>query len=766
MREGGVVGSIFENLSYEELLQALDPIRLEEIPQDWRDTELYWLECNEKDCKDLLDVRARKLADASLEFSNDSNSSIVYALGIVDKLPTRAVDKNDPVLPDIDFDIEPEGREKLKAYFQELYGKENVALIGTYQSLGPKSAIKDVLRQELPDKPNDEVNRLTKRLDEFKPADFDSDLELFEEAITSDDELRSFFSANPSITAQVKSMLGVVKGGGIHAAGIVVANKPISRIVGIEYAPGDRMWKTQPTMAWVEKAMLIKFDILGLITLSEIRTCLDLIEQRTGEAIDIYSLGNDDFVLEDIRKCNTDSIFQVGTETAKGMLGGIRDGNFKDKALIPMLTSIGRPGPMNMGMDKTFVKRVNGDEKVTYPHKLLEGILGDTYGIIVYQEQIMQIVQEFGKITEKDSVAVLKAMGKKVREVLESYKPKFIKGASESGMDIGSAEKVWALMESFAEYGFNKSHAVSYGMTSYICAFLKFYYHSEWGVAVLSNRDKSKLEDFYFYWQDILLKPTINGPIQKFEIREDGRIQIPVSTIGNVGATAVKGIEEAQPYSSFNDFLERSKSKKNVTINLILAGAFDAFRPETTTSLKTYRLSLIKELHVHRFGENSQSKDAIVDRESIMEYEAMPPARFLLMELRLLGFLGYDLLAFQGSKVSKIAAEKWRLQITPISQFQDAKVKSTVAVAGLISETVVIKVKKQGKNFGREMMLMKIRSGKDVTDITVFPDDFEKNRDRLMALETYFPVLVRGQVGVYQDRKNMSFIDMESFIAS
>lgn len=439
----------------------------------WLEDELFFFDCNDLACEYYLEVY-EKLKGGKLP--NKNNSFVAYVIGITDIPPTRPLHGTPTTLPDIDYDTN--ARDPIKKYAVRKFGLNNVTLLGTVNTLKTKGAIKDVLRQLRSDMNFKEVNELTKHYDKLKRTDYKTEEEYLQAGLDEVPELKNYFDMNGDVLDAVKSILGEIKTTGVHAGGIVISGEDVRRKVACTFErKKDKMFVTQPDMKYVEWAGLIKYDFLGLNTLNDIGNTLTLIEKRHNVKLKMSDIPlNDPSVMKLFTKGDTMSIFQFGTFLAHLLLTQLKEvRNVGDLAII---TSIARPGPLEMGMDKIFIRRVNGDEPITYLHPALEPILKDTFGIIVFQESVQEVMKKIGGLTKNESVVVLKAMGKKQLDKLEKFQKQFLDYAHSEieGMDkiidftdpldltktkkMTIAESIFNLCLAFASYGFNKCLAL------------------------------------------------------------------------------------------------------------------------------------------------------------------------------------------------------------------------------------------------------------------------------------------------------------------
>ena len=510
-----------------------------------------------------------------------SGSLIVYGLKITHLDPIkynlsfdRFINKGRIVngtFPDIDMDFSDP--HIVKQYVIDRYGQDYVAVMGTIQTLKVKGALKDVLAVLRPEMTFEEKNKLTVNIPQSQPGE--DELEFFNNTLQENQALSIFFKDNKDVYESVVDLLGQCRQKGAHPCALVVSSKPLTDIIPLWNSNGD--WVTQYTADWCKKAGVIKYDFLGLNTLRDIADCLKMIKKNHGIEIDPYSIDwQDSKTLEEFSKANTDTVFQFNTFVGKNILSQMRSvDSLEDLAAI---TALGRPGPMDVGMDKHFINRKNGVEKIEYPHSSLMDILKDTYGIIVYQEQVMLSVQILGGFSLEESDEVRRAMGSKNKELLQSYKDRFIKHATEafSDIDIKRAGVIWDQIESFARYGFNKSHSIAYAMIGYICQYLRQSYPLEWYSSVFSNGSSEDQKTLYPKIKELMVLPDINKSKGVFYI-QDSKIIMSLNFIHGLGERSVEDIVKNQPYLSFKDFIERVNKrvvKKDVVVNLIFSEAF------------------------------------------------------------------------------------------------------------------------------------------------------------------------------------------------
>ena len=515
-----------------------------------------------------------------------AGSVVAYSLTITnidpmkyDLLFERFLNPDRISLPDVDVDFDEDGRADVLHYVVEKYGSKRVAQIVTFGTMAPKAAIKDVARvQKLP---LSESNRISKLVPE-KPGT------TFAKAYKEVPELaREKESDNPLIRDTMKyaeKLEGSVRQTGVHACGVIIGQDDLEKFAPMAIAKDAELNVVQYEGKLVESVGLIKMDFLGLKTLSIIKDALENIESTTGSRPDIDAIPLDDPLTYDLySRGETTGLFQFESPGMKKHLRNLKPNRFED--LIAM-NALYRPGPMEY--IPNFIARKHGQEPVTYEIPDMEEYLKDTYGITVYQEQVMLLSQKLAGFTGGEADTLRKAMGKKKRDVLDKMKPKFIEGAKKNGHDPKICEKIWGDWEAFASYAFNKSHSTCYAYVSYQTAYLKAHYPAEFMAALLS-RNLSDIKKISFFMDECkrmglsVLGPDVNHSKIRFSVDEGGNVRFGLAAIKGVGESAVQNIidtrKEGGPFKSVYDFVERVNLQtvnKKTLENLVLGGAFDA----------------------------------------------------------------------------------------------------------------------------------------------------------------------------------------------
>ena len=733
--------------------------RLSKELEDWLESEIFWLECNPSDWKKITSrLNGEKI-------KNKSNSTVLYILGITDEKPKTKISASKTVLPDVDFDTD--GRDFVKSYLVDKYGRENVALLGTYSTLKVKGAIKDICRVIRPDFPPEEVNKLTKRCDVLNMNEFldKPGSDFFYAVCSVDSEFKAWFEQNQDVKEAVLNLLGNAKNPGVHAGGIVISDgvEDIRRLVPVSYSKDHDLWVTQMVYQDVEYAGLVKYDILGVIVLNLINECFRLIKERTGRDLKLRDIPMDDpEVYEDFRQGKTESVFQFKTKIATELLKKHKHiDSIKDLANV---TAINRPGPLKKGMDVSYIRRKNGLEKVSYAHKELEPILSDTYGIIIFQESVLKAVQALGDLSADDSLDVLKAMGKKQINKLEKYKDKFIENFSKKpGVSAALAGEIWETLAAFAEYGFNVSHAVAYSCTGYVCMWLKHYYPLEWMSASLTFSDKDDLRELYPRWKDKIKKPDINESEDKFIISGD-KLVMPLSGINKVGPSAVNEVikirKEGGKFLNIEDFLVRVSGRqinKTTAYNLIFAGAFDSMATPGV-SLNSWRKEILKKYFEARAKTKKPPPKERLEIEKLLnETNQLTKMQILVKELSLLDFTAFDYFDYFKEKLTNVCMANFKKAPVQPAQALEMEGGEDVLVAGAV-ESVAFIPTKTGKNANKMMCRIKISNNGHSIEVVAFAPTVEKD-DRggqtLRKLREFEPIVIKGRINVYNDSKSV-----------
>lgn len=515
-----------------------------------------------------------------------AGSAVAYCIGITnvdpikyDLLFERFLNPDRVSLPDIDIDFDDEGRDRVLRYVIDKYGKNQVAQIITYGTMAAKSSIRDCARvMELP---LSDANMLAKMIPEKPGTTLDAAFEEVKELAAA----RNGSDLKAQVLKQAVILEGSVRSTGTHACGVIITPDDLRKFVPVATARDNDMLVTQFDNSVVESAGMLKMDFLGLTTLSIINTALANIEKGHGIKIDVDNIPLDDVKTYQLfQRGETTGTFQFESVGMQKYLRQLKPDKFED--LIAM-NALYRPGPMEY--IPTFINRKHGREPIKYDLPAMEEYLAETYGITVYQEQVMLLSQKLAGFSKGDADVLRKAMGKKQKAVLDKMKDKFIAGCKSNGHAIDICEKVWTDWEAFAQYAFNKSHSTCYSLIAYHTAYLKANYPAEYMAAVLTH-SQSNLDNVTFFIEECrslgikVLGPHVNESGVYFAVNKEGEIRFGLGAIKGAGDAAVEAIIQERdangPYTDIFDFAKRLTSKaanKKTYECLALSGAFDCF---------------------------------------------------------------------------------------------------------------------------------------------------------------------------------------------
>lgn len=679
-----------------------------------------------------------------------AGSLVAYCLRITDLDPVpysllfeRFLNPERVSMPDFDIDFCQDRRQEVIQYVTKRYGDENVSQIITYGKLQTRAAIKDVGR--VLGMAFAEVDVITKLIPEKLGITID-------EAIADEPRLREQMDQNPQIANLIdlaKKIEGLVRNAGIHAAGVVIGDAPL-----VTYAPmyrgaaDERV--VQYDMKWAEKIGLIKFDFLGLKTLTHIKNALDLIRENRSKTITSREIPiHDPGIYELMSKGDLLGVFQFEGDGITGAVKSIKPKCFED---ITAINALYRPGPMDMIPD--YTRKMHGEEEVEYLFPELEPILKETYGIIVYQEQVMAIASRIASYTLGEADLLRRAMGKKIAAEMMQQKERFMDGAAKNGFDAKKADELFELMAKFANYGFNKSHAAAYCVVSAQTAWLKRYYPVEFYAALLST-EMSNTDNIVRYVKNAQMRgievrpPHVNHSEYKFTVKGD-TIFFSLGAIKGVGEGAVDAIVQARntaggKFNSLEQFFETvdiKKINKKVVECLIKAGAFEGFGYHQAQLMDGYERffkraegarrdreigqgSLFSMLETNEAGENSEK----VVLESRRQW---PRALKLQNEKEVLGFYLSDHPLTGLDKLFRIWVTR---EIAGLGQEPPDK---RVVIAGLVTSFREIISKK-----GARMAFASLEDLTGQIELIIFPEAYVKGE---LALKGDQPLLVGGQL--------------------
>lgn len=634
-------------------------------------------------------------------------------------------------MPDFDVDFCQENRAKTIEYVQHKYGFDHVAQILALGQLQAKAVIRDVGR--VLQLPYPVVDRLSKLV----PPTLGITLQ---EALDQEPEFQKEAAADETIARLIEIALkleGMYRNISMHAAGVVIGNKPLDQIVPLYKDPSSDMPITQYDKHFVEDASLIKFDFLGLKTLTTIEKTLDLIRQKEEVTFDINNLPlEDEKTYELLKSGNTTGVFQLESTGMRKILFDMQPDKIED---IVALVSLYRPGPMDS--IPSYIARKKGEETPDYMHPLIEDILKETYGIMIYQEQVMQISQVMAGYTLGGADLLRRAMGKKIKSEMDKQRSIFIEGAVNNNVKQETAELVFDKMAKFAEYGFNKSHAAAYAYIAYQTAFLKAHYPVEFMAATMTL-DKTNTDKLAFFKNDLtqmnieVLPPDINKSVVNFSV-EKGAVRYALSAVRNVGEAGMQLVvaerEKNGPFKSIQDFFSRvdaSALNKRYIENLIKSGAFDcldknraklfenienflAFASNATQSRKSAQINL--------FG----ATDSAANGLKIREYPDWPHLEKLEKEAEAIGFY------LSAHPLDTFDSVFERLRVIPSTE-----VKQQVTVAGSVRVQlagIVSSVRERISQKGNKFAFITATDKYGSYDAICFSDLLTSSREKLKS---------------------------------
>jgi DNA polymerase-3 subunit alpha len=651
-------------------------------------------------------------------------------------------------MPDIDVDFCERRRTEVIRYVSEKYGEDKVSQITTFGTMKAKAVVRDVGRAlGLSFAETDKIAKLI-------PDDLKMTLA---KALDMEPELTQAAKADARVAKLLdvcKRLEGIHRHASTHAAGVVIADRPLTDYVPL-YRGKKNEIVSQFDMKMVEKVGLIKFDFLGLRTMTVLQDCLDIIKEGGFDAPDLDTLPlTDEKTYALYSRGDTDGIFQVESDGMRRYLRMLRPTCFDD--LIAML-ALYRPGPLGSGMVDEFIKRKHGEVPVTYPAPSLEPVLRDTYGVIVYQEQVMKIAQVVAGYTLGGADLLRRAMGKKDPKAMAAQRQIFVDGAAQNQVPKAKANEIFDLMEKFAEYGFNKSHSAAYALISYHTAYLKTHFPTQFMAALmtseLSNQDKILKYIGACRDMDITVRqPDVNLSSRHFTVPEPGVVVFGLGGVKNVGDEAIREIAEARaadgPYASLLDLCTRvnlRKATKRVLESLVKAGALD--------SLGAPRRHLLENLDRVVAVAQKRARDKDSGQMSLLAMAGMapppplpglgladdgpPPEEWpedekLRQEKEVLGFFlsNHPLMAFR--------RELKRLRLLDLSRAADMGHKQEVRLA-----LIVTAVKEHFTKKGDKMAFLTVEDLSGSGEMTLFPDIWKEAKPLVDADE---PLLVTAEV--------------------
>ncbi len=679
-----------------------------------------------------------------------AGSLVAYALKItnLDPIPygllfERFLNPERVSMPDFDIDFCKDGRDEVIAYVAKKYGEDRVAQITTFGTMQARAVIRDVgraLNMSYPD-----VDRIAKMV----PSAIHMTLD---KAVQMEPRLRDVEKENPRVRELLtiaRVLEGLQRHASTHAAGVVIADKEI-----VEYTPlylgNNEELVTQYDMKSLEKVGLVKFDFLGLRTLTVMEDTVRLIQQKIGKRLSIDEIPLDDKkTYELLAGGQTNGIFQLESSGMKEIMIKLKPENFHD---LIALNALYRPGPLQSGMVDDFIDRKHGKKEITYEISMLDEVLRDTYGVIVYQEQVMKIASMVADFSLGDADILRRAMGKKIPEEMASQGEKFLQGAKKKGIEKEKAERIFDLMAHFAGYGFNKSHSAAYALIAYQTAFLKAHYPVEFMAAMLTS-EKDNTDKMIRYMDECrgmdikVLPPDINESNSEFTVRE-GRIRFGLAAVKNVGSGALSSIFDARkeggPFRSLYDFCERIDLRhvnRRVLESLIKCGAFDstgarrsqlmAMLDDAMEKAQTFQRDR-QNGQISMFASFSKSRKDFDNELALTDVEEWPEDQRLKFEKEALG------LYISGHPLEPYQKEMHRLSSWDTSTLNDELDGQTIKLVAMVGE-----VKEKIDRRGERMAFVTLEDLKGSVETIVYAREFNKVS---AFLEKGTPLLVEARV--------------------
>ena len=666
-----------------------------------------------------------------------AGSVVAWALTITDLDPLRFgllferfLNPERVSMPDFDVDFCQDRRDEVITYVQEKYGKDRVAQIITFGKLQARAVLRDVGR--VLNMPFGQVDRLCKMVPN-NPANPVT----LAEAVKSEPRLREERDSDQQVADLLTKALkleGLYRHASTHAAGVVIGDRPLDELVPLYLDPRSDMPATQFNMKWVEPAGLVKFDFLGLKTLTVIQRAVQLAAKR-GETINIDQIPlTDRPAYEMLGEGNAVGVFQLESAGMRSTLRGLKPDNLED---IIALVSLYRPGPMEN--IPTYIERKQGIEEPDYFHPLLEEILKETYGVIIYQEQVMQIAQVLSGYSLGEADLLRRAMGKKKKEEMDKQKIRFVEGAEKNNVDRAKAESIFEVVAKFAGYGFNKSHAAAYALIAYQTAWLKANYGPEFMAASMSL-DRTNTDKLAIFMKEArrseipVLAPDVNRSEADFTV-ENGAVVYALSAIKNVGEQAMVHIADVRqaggPFRDIYDFAERVDGRmigKRGFENLARAGAFDSLHPNRAQILKNadflvrFSAQIAEEKNSAQGGLFGLDEGAALERPALKRAEDWPPLERLDHERGAIGFY------FSGHPLDDYAASLNRLKVTPYNELA-AKVEGARMSVNLAG--VVRAFNPRRSKTGKPFAWVELSDQTGEFEITVFSELLDRSREHL-----------------------------------
>ncbi len=672
-----------------------------------------------------------------------AGSIVSYILGITDIDPLRYnllferfLNPERISMPDIDMDFCYERRWQVLEYVANKYGKDNVAQIITFGTMLARAVVRDVGR--VLGFSYADVDKIAKMI----PSSVGHHAVDLKEALKINPELANIYRNDPKVKQLIDVAIkleGLSRHSSTHAAGVVISDKPLmERTPVIKGAEGEIV--TGFDMEDLEKIGLLKMDFLGLKTLTVIDNTIKIIRRTRGKDVNIDNIPLDDAKTFDLlAKGETSGVFQLESRGMRDLLQKMRPTKFED--LIAVL-ALYRPGPLGSGMVDDYIARRHGLKPVSYIHPLLEPILKETYGIILYQEQTMQIVSQLAGFSLSEADMLRKAIGKKIPEIMEEQKEKFVEGCRKNKIPPRTAKVIFDLIDYFSGYGFNKSHSTAYALISYRTAYLKANYGVEFMAALLTS-ERNNTDKVVEYVNEAgrmgikVLPPDINESFADFTVTSDGNIRFGLMAIKNVGAAALENIisvRKERKFSDLADFCERVDSRqvnKKVVESLIKSGAMDGF------GLRRAQMMVMLDRILEKTSKRTKTEKkqsvlfTTVSEDKVPDIEEWPISQILHFEKQLIGIY-----------VSSHPLEEYKrltsmLNLTSLSSLYDNDYRKEVSVMGVIEKVKFITTRKGNER----MAIIKLEDRTSSVEAFVFPRVYQKSSSYLSTMKV---VILKG----------------------
>lgn len=682
-----------------------------------------------------------------------AGSLVAYVLGITNVDPIkhglifeRFLNPDRVSMPDIDIDFCYEKRDQVIDYVKRKYGTDNVAQIITFGTMAARAVVRDVGR--VMGFSYQDVDRIAKLI----PMELQITIE---DALKKEPKLKELMETDTRVLQLIetsKALEGLARHASTHAAGVVISDAPLTEYVPLFKA--NEQVSTQYTMKDLEKIGLLKMDFLGLKTLTMIDQALQLIKKTHQVEIDIDKLLFDDKEsYEMLGRAESAGVFQLESSGMRDLLKKMKPSVFDH---LVALLALYRPGPLGSGMVDDFIRRMHNPSLIKYDYPALEPILKETYGVILYQEQVMRIVSDLAGFTLAQADSLRRAIGKKIPEIMDKEKKGFIDGAAKKGVPHNVAEKIWNLIDYFSGYGFNKSHSTAYALVSYQTAYLKAHYPLEFMTALLTSEmgNTAKVVRYIEEAKKMGIEvqpPSVNESSAEFTCTEN-RIRFGLTAVKNVGTTAIDSIlasrKEGGPFKTFYDFTERVDLRvcnRKVLESLIKCGAFDEFnlfRAQLMALIDNaleVGSSLQKDKNRGQFSFFGAGADQefTENGEKAPDIPEWPESQKLAYERELLGFY---VTSHPLARYSKLLKNYATTSTDTLSEFKD---QAEVSIGGLVDSIKEILTKK-----GDKMAFVNLQDLSGSCELVVFPETYKAS---LAVLQKDAPVFVRGKINARDD---------------